>query len=104
MVTIIVFAPLLGAILCGFGYKWLGEQAALITATGLLFLAFVLAWIVFFTFDGQDESVSLFRWISSGTLSAYWAVRIDRLTAVMLVVVTTVSAFVHLYSFGYMDH
>ena len=43
MVTIIVFAPLLGAILCGFGYKWLGEQAAMVTATGLLFLAFLLS-------------------------------------------------------------
>jgi NADH-quinone oxidoreductase subunit L len=104
MTTIIVLAPLLGAILCGFGYKWLGEQAALVTATSLLFLAFVLSWIVFFTFDGETVSDPLFRWIVSGTLSADWGIRLDRLTAVMLVVVTTVSAFVHLYSFGYMDH
>ena len=46
----------------------------------------------------------LFRWIVSGTLVSDWGVRLDRLTAIMLVVVTTVSAFVHLYSVGYMDH
>jgi NADH-quinone oxidoreductase subunit L len=105
MATIILFAPLLGAVLCGFGYKYLGERAALVTATGLLFLAFVLSWIVFLTFDGAEvEHHALFRWIVSGTLAADWGIRVDRLTAVMLVVVTTVSAFVHLYSFGYMEH
>ncbi|MCB1403305.1 MAG: NADH-quinone oxidoreductase subunit L, partial [Rhodobacteraceae bacterium] len=104
MTTIILFAPLLGALLCGFGYKWLGERAAMMTATGLLFLACLLAWIVFFSFDGQTESRAFFRWIVSGSLSADWGFRLDRLTAIMLVVVTTVSALVHLYSFGYMDH
>jgi NADH-quinone oxidoreductase subunit L len=104
MVTIILFAPLLGAILCGFGYKWLGEKAAIWTATGLLFLACLLSWIVFLSFDGTATQVPLFRWIVSGTLAADWGVRLDRLTAIMLIVVTTVSAFVHLYSVGYMDH
>jgi len=102
--TIILFAPLVGAILCGFGYKWLGEKAAIWTATGLLFLAFVLSWIVFLTFDGTTTHHPLFRWIVSGTLVSDWGVRLDRLTAIMLVVVTTVSSFVHLYSVGYMDH
>ena len=74
------------------------------TATGLLFLACLLSWIVFFSFDGETESRPLFRWIVSGTLAADWGIRLDRLTAIMLVVVTTVSALVHLYSFGYMDH
>jgi NADH-quinone oxidoreductase subunit L len=104
MTTIILFAPLVGAILCGFGYKWLGEQAALVAATSLLFLAMVLSWIVFLGFDGELQQVSLFPWIQSGTLAVDWGVRLDRLTAIMLIVVTTVSAFVHLYSFGYMDH
>jgi hypothetical protein len=104
MATIILFAPLVGALICGFGWRWIGERAAMATATGHLFLACLLSWIVFLTFHGETESIPLFRWIDSGTLSADWAIRLDRMTAIMLVVVTTVSALVHLYSFGYMDH
>ena len=56
MATIILFAPLLGAMLCGFGYRWLGERGAMTVATGLLFLACLLSWIVFFTFDGETAA------------------------------------------------
>jgi len=104
MTTIILFAPLVGAILCGFGWKWIGEQAALVVATGLLFLAMVLSWIVFLGFDGVTRHVELFPWVQSGTLSVDWGIRLDRLTAIMLIVVNTVSALVHLYSLGYMAH
>ena len=104
MVTVILLAPLLGAILCGFGYRWFGEKPGMLIATGLLFLACLLSWIVFFSFDGVTEHHPLFRWIVSGTLASDWGVRVDRLTAIMLIVVTTVSALVHLYSFGYMAH
>ncbi|WP_170528005.1 NADH-quinone oxidoreductase subunit L [Ruegeria arenilitoris] len=104
METTILFAPLVGALICGFGWKFIGEKAAMWTATGLLFLACLLSWIVFFTFDGVTQQVEIMRWIESGSLSTSWAVRLDRLTAIMLIVVTTVSALVHLYSFGYMDH
>ncbi|WP_170368178.1 NADH-quinone oxidoreductase subunit L [Ruegeria arenilitoris] len=104
METTILFAPLVGALICGFGWKFIGEKAALWTATGLLFLACLLSWIVFFSFDGQTQQIEIMRWIESGSLSTSWAVRLDRLTAIMLIVVTTVSALVHLYSFGYMDH
>ncbi|WP_170478976.1 NADH-quinone oxidoreductase subunit L [Ruegeria arenilitoris] len=104
METTILFAPLVGALLCGFGWKFIGEQAAMWTATGLLFLACLLSWIVFLSFDGQTQHIEILRWIESGSLSTSWAIRLDRLTAIMLIVVTTVSALVHLYSFGYMDH
>ncbi|PKP79622.1 MAG: NADH-quinone oxidoreductase subunit L, partial [Alphaproteobacteria bacterium HGW-Alphaproteobacteria-2] len=104
METIILFAPLLGAILCGFGWRVMGEKSAQVLATGLLFLSMILSWIVFLTFDGETAKVSLLRWVESGTFAVDWAIRLDRLTAVMLIVVTTVSAFVHLYSFGYMAH
>ncbi len=104
METTILFAPLVGALLCGFGWKFIGEKAAMWTATGLLFLSCLLSWIVFFTFDGQTQQIEIMRWIESGSLSTSWAIRLDRLTAIMLIVVTTVSALVHLYSFGYMDH
>lgn len=74
--------------------------------TGLLCLGAVLSWIIFWGFlhEGHDTRVELLRWISSGSLNASWAIRLDALTAVMLVVVNTVSALVHIYSLGYMSH
>ncbi len=104
METIILFAPLVGALICGFGWRLIGEEGAQWTATILLFLTCALSWIVFLGFDGELRQVQLLRWIESGSLTADWAIRVDRLTAIMLVVITTVSALVHLYSFGYMAH
>ena len=104
METIILFAPLAGALIAGFGWKLIGETAAQWVTTYLLFLAAFLSWVVFLTFDGVTESIQILRWIESGTLSTDWAIRMDRLTATMLIVITTVSALVHLYSFGYMAH
>ncbi len=104
MEAIILFAPLAGALIAGFGWKLIGETAALWVSTGLLFLAALLSWIVFITFDGTTEQIHILRFIESGTLTADWVIRLDRLTAIMLIVVTTVSSLVHLYSFGYMDN
>ena len=104
METLILFAPLVGAIIGGFGWKFIGERAAMWITTGLLFIACFFSWIVFLSHDGVTETINILRWIESGTLSTDWAIRLDRLTAIMLIVVTTVSALVHLYSFGYMDH
>ena len=109
METIILFAPLVGALICGFGWRFIGEAAAQWTATSLLFLSALLSWIIFLTFDPFAHengvyTVQVLRWIESGSLSTDWAIRMDRLTAVMLIVITTVSALVHLYSFGYMAH
>ncbi len=103
MESIILFAPLVGSLICGFGYKFIGEKAALWVSTGLLFLACLLAWIVFFSFDGVTQHISVLRFIESGSLATEWGIRLDRLTSIMLIVVTTVSALVHLYSFGYME-
>ncbi|MFT4782372.1 MAG: NADH-quinone oxidoreductase subunit L [Paracoccaceae bacterium] len=104
METILLFAPLVGALICGFGWRFIGETPATIVATSLLFLSAFLSWIVFLTFDGVTEQIQLMRWIESGSLATDWAIRMDRLTAIMLIVITTVSALVHLYSFGYMAH
>ncbi|WP_065334974.1 NADH-quinone oxidoreductase subunit L [Tritonibacter mobilis] len=104
METILLFAPLVGAVICGFGHKIIGEKAAMWTATGLLFLTALLSWVTFLTFDGETRIIEIFRWIESGSLSTSWSIRLDRLTAIMLIVISTVSALVHLYSFGYMDH
>jgi NADH-quinone oxidoreductase subunit L len=80
-----------------------GSGAAELTTTTLLFISMILSWIAFVTVGfGQDVRVPLMTWIASGDLKVDWALRVDSLTAVMLVVVTTVSAFVHLYSIGYM--
>ena len=104
METILLFAPLLGSLICGFGYRIIGERAGQIIATGFLFLSCLLSWVVFLTFDGVTEQIQIARWIESGSLATDWSIRLDRLTAIMLVVITTVSALVHLYSFGYMAH
>ncbi len=104
MATIILFAPLIGALICGFGWRLIGEKAGQVIAAALLFLAAALSWYVFLTFDGETQRIVLLRWIESGSLSTEWAIRLDRLTAIMLVVVNTVAALVHLYSFGYMAH
>ncbi len=82
----------------------MGSRAAEVITTSLLFVAMVLSWIAFVRvgFGHYDERIALFNWMASGDFKADWALRIDTLTVVMLVVVTTVSAFVHLYSIGYM--
>src|SRR6056297_2141852 len=100
----ILFAPFIGAIIAGFGWRIIGDQGAQWVATGLLFLSCLLSWIVFLGHDGQTEIVHILDWIESGTLNSSWAIRLDRLTAIMLIVITTVSALVHLYSMGYMAH
>ncbi|WP_172330735.1 NADH-quinone oxidoreductase subunit L [Mangrovicoccus sp. HB161399] len=104
MESIILFAPLAGSLIAGFLWKPMGERAAKWISTGLLFLSCFFSWIVFFSFDGTAYTVEIARWIESGSLVIDWTVMVDRLTAIMLVVVTTVSALVHLYSFGYMAH
>jgi len=104
MPTIILFAPLIGALLAGFGWRIMGEKNAQYLTTGLLFLAAFLSWIVFFGQYENTETITIMRWVESGSLNVDWAIRMDRLTQIMLVVVTTVSALVHLYSLGYMEN
>ncbi|WP_418152754.1 NADH-quinone oxidoreductase subunit L [Litorimonas sp. RW-G-Af-16] len=108
---IIVFAPLLGALISGltgtrFGGQKLGEKSSMIITTGLLFLSAVLSWYALFKvgFGHQEHPpINVLRWMDIGDLKANWAFKIDTLTAVMLVVVNSVSALVHLYSWGYMS-
>ncbi len=102
METIILFAPLVGALIAGFGWRLTGEAGAQAISTGLLFLACALSWVVFLSFDGELRQIHILDFIRSGALDTAWSIRLDRLTAIMLVVVTTVSALVHLYSWGYM--
>src|SRR6187401_3507852 len=82
-----------------------GSRAAELVTTLFLFIAMLLSWIAFWRvgISHQDSREVLFAWIVSGDLKVDWSIRVDTLTAVMLVVVNTVSAFVHLYSIGYME-
>src|SRR5579862_5046597 len=82
-----------------------GSRIVELITTTLLMVSMILAWIAFVDvgFGHHDARVPVFTWISAGDLKIDWSLRIDTLTAVMLVVVTTVSAFVHLYSVGYME-
>ena len=104
MDVILLFAPLIGAVLCGFGWRIIGEIGAMALATGLLFFSALLSWIVFLNHDGGVTITPIMRWIESGDLSTDWSIRVDRLTAIMLVVITSVSSLVHLYSWGYMEN
>jgi len=82
-----------------------GSRSAELVTTVFLFAAMLLSWLAFADvgFGHHDSRVTLFPWIISGELKIDWGLRIDTLTAVMLVVVTTISGFVHLYSIGYME-
>lgn len=110
MYHVIVFAPLLSAIIAGifgtrFGRQLLPEKAALILTTGFLFVSAILSWVALYKVGiGHEEAdIKVLRWMDVGDMKADWAFKIDTLTAVMLVVVNSVSALVHLYSWGYMS-
>jgi NADH-quinone oxidoreductase subunit L len=105
MIQAIVFLPLLAALVAGLGNRALGNFAAKLVTTTALFAAAALSWPIFlsFVFGSQEAYVApVLTWIVSGDMAVDWALRVDALTAVMLVVVTSVSALVHLYSWGYM--
>jgi NADH-quinone oxidoreductase subunit L len=106
VIQILVFLPLLMAMIAGLGGRVIGHTPAKIITTAGLFTSAALSWVIFSQFwlhDAAGYSVPVLDWIQSGDLSVQWALKVDTLTAVMLVVVTTVSALVHLYSWGYME-
>src|SRR5467141_247037 len=82
-----------------------GSRAAELITTGLLLVSAALSWIALVDvgFMHHDARIALFPWINSGDLQVAWSLRVDTLTAVMMVVVNTVSSLVHVYSIGYMD-
>jgi NADH-quinone oxidoreductase subunit L len=105
LVTQLVFAPLVGAIIAGLFGRRIGNVASQSVTTGLLLLACGLSWYTFgqWTWGHMEPfTVAIAPFINIGDFQSAWSIRIDGLSAVMLVVVTTVSALVHLYSWGYM--
>lgn len=115
VIQAIVFLPLIGALIAGLLGRQIGHRPSEFITTGLLLIAAVLSWYVFIPVafgdglvgavgDGHAAvlKVEVMRWIQVGDMDLRWTLRVDTLTAIMLVVVNTVSALVHLYSIGYM--
>jgi NADH-quinone oxidoreductase subunit L len=104
IVTILVLAPLLGAAIAGLSGRRIGDTASMAVTTGLLFLSCLLAWITFGNVAAGEWhfTATLAPFIDVGKFQSAWSVRVDTLSAVMMIVVTTVSSLVHLYSWGYM--
>src|SRR6516162_8249605 len=108
MAILIVFLPLLASAIAGFFGRTIGDRGAQLVTCGALCIAAVLAILLFPHVLSQEhtEVVPLFSWIVSGGVDVEWSLRLDTLSGVMLLVVTIVSAMVHIYSIGYMhgDH
>src|SRR6476661_4988871 len=105
MYQAILLLPLLGAIFAGFFGRLVGARSSEIITTTLVLITALLSYLAFYQVAilGQEQRIQPAQFITSGDLKAVWSLRIDTLTAVMLVVVTTVSGLVHLYSIGYME-
>ena len=94
-VLLIVFLPLIAAIIAGLGGRIIGKTASKVVTTGALIVGALLSWPIFFSYLGgsaETQVIPVLDWIRSGDLVVDWALRVDALTAVMLVVVTTVSS------------
>ncbi|MEQ9332712.1 NADH-quinone oxidoreductase subunit L [Thalassobaculum sp.] len=106
MYSAIVFLPLVGAIIAGFGGRIIGDRGAQIVTCGAMVVSAVLGVLAFWevAIGGRTFTVDVLTWVASGSFEANWALRWDTLTAVMVLVVTVVSTMVHIYSVGYMSH
>ena len=106
MDALIVALPLIGAFIVGLFGRRMGDQASMYVTCGLMLIAAVLSIVVFIdvALNGNARTTELFTWIDSGSFELSWALRVDTLTAVMLIVVNVVSSMVHVYSIGYMSH
>jgi len=106
MVYLIVFLPLLGSIIAGFWGRRLGDKLSLYLTSTLLLISMALSWITFWQLSSNhvDKIYPLMEWMNVGDFNIVWSLRHDMLSAVMMIVITTVSAMVHIYSIGYMSH
>ena len=102
----IIFLPLIASIISGFFGRFIGDRNSEIVTSLLVSISALLSIYVFYQVmvDGFQENIVIATWINSGELNVNWSMNIDPLSAVMLVVVTSVSALVHIYSIGYMSH
>ena len=98
--------PLIASIISGFFGKYIGDRNSEIVTSTLVSISALLSIHVLYQVivNKYEENIVIATWISSGSLDVNWSMLIDPLSAVMLVVVTSVSALVHIYSIGYMSH
>jgi NADH-quinone oxidoreductase subunit L len=106
MIYSILFLPLIGSFISAFFYKKIGDIACQIITSAFVVLGAVFSSLILIETIKTEQvyQLPLFDWISSGSLKLHWSIYVDSLTAVMLVVVNSVSALVHIYSIGYMSH
>lgn len=106
MLYLILFLPLLGSFISAFFYKKIGDKTCQILTSAFIVIGAILSSIILLDTikTGKIYEYPIFNWITSGTLKLHWSIYVDSLTAVMLVVVNSVSALVHIYSIGYMSH
>ena len=106
MEKIIIFLPLFAAIISGFFGRLIGNKSSQTITSLFVSISAVLSIYVFFKVinQGYTENIIIAKWITSGLLDVNWSIKIDQLSSIMLVVVTLVSAIVHIYSIGYMSH
>ena len=102
----IIFLPLIASIVSGFFGRYIGDRNSEIVTSALVSISALLSIHVLYQVivNQYEENIVIATWISSGSLDVNWSMLIDPLSAVMLVVVTSVSALVHIYSIGYMSH
>ena len=106
MEILILFLPLLASIIVGFFGKYIGDRNSEYVTSGLVLISALLSISVLYQVivNQYEENIVIATWINSGSLDVNWSMLIDPLSAVMLVVVTSVSSLVHIYSIGYMSH
>ena len=102
----IIALPLLASIISGFFGKFIGDRNSEIVTSLMVSISAILSALVLYEviINQYQENIVIATWINSGSLDVNWSMKIDSLSAVMLVVVTSVSALVHIYSIGYMSH
>ena len=102
----IIALPLIASIISGFFGKLIGDRSSEIITSLLVSISAIFSVLVLYevVVNQYQENIIIATWISSGSLEVNWSMKIDSLSAVMLVVVTSVSALVHIYSIGYMSH
>ena len=106
MAYLLVFLPLIASLVVGLFGRKLGDKLSQLITCSCVIISALLS-IYFFNDVAINSNIHNFKiinWVSSGSLTINWSIYIDTLTAVMLVVVTSVSALVHVYSVGYMSH
>ena len=102
----LLFLPLAASIISGFFGKFIGDKSSEIITSLFVSISAILSLLIFFNVvnQGYENNIIIASWINSGSLDVNWSIKIDPLSSVMLVVVTLISALVHIYSIGYMSH